>query len=89
MAFKDLLVHLDGSAACAHRLNAAMALAKRQDARLKGVALALKSTISTYIGVDIPASMTEAQQEIVQKSAESAVAKFEAKAKEEGTNCAS
>ena len=77
MAFKDLLVHVDDSKACEERVAAAVALAKRQDARLTGVALALKSTISTYIGIDIPASLTEAQQEIVLKSAQSAITKFE------------
>lgn len=84
MAFQDLLVYLDDSKACGERIEAAIALAKRQDAGLTGVALALKSTISTYIGIDIPASLTDAQQEIVRKAAESAVAKFEAACKEAG-----
>ncbi len=82
MAFKDLLVVLDDSDACAHRTKAAIALAKRQDARVKGLALSLKSTISTYVGIEIPSSLSEAQQEIVQKAAQSAVAKFEAAAKD-------
>lgn len=76
MSYKDILVHLDDSDACVERINAAVALAKRQEARVTGIALALKSTISTYIGIDFPASLTEAQQKIVQKSAESAVNKF-------------
>lgn len=84
MAFKDLLVHLDDSKACKERIDAAIALAKRQDAGVTGVALALKSTISTYIGIDIPASLTEAQQEFVRKAAESAVEKFESACKEAG-----
>lgn len=89
MAYKDILIHLDDSKACASRIEAAIALAKRHEARLSGVALALKSTISTYIGVDIPSSLTDAQQEIVAKAADSAVAKFEQAASEAGVKCTS
>ena len=89
MAYKDILVHLDDSKACASRIEAAIALAKRQEARVSGVALALKSTISTYIGVDIPSSLTTAQQEIVERAANSAVAKFEQAAKDAGVECSS
>jgi len=84
MSYKDVLVHLDNTDVCAARVTAAVALAKREGARLTGLAMALESTISTYIGIDFPASLTEAQQEIVKKSADSAVEKFEAAAKEAG-----
>lgn len=84
MSYKDLLVHLDDTDICAERVAAAVALAKREGARLTGIALALESTISTYIGIDFPTSLTEAQQEIVQKSAQSAAAKFTAAAEEAG-----
>ncbi len=89
MSYKDLLVHLDDTAICAERVEAAVALAKREGARLTGIALALESTISTYIGIDFPSSLTDAQQEIVQKAAESAVEKFETSAKEAGIEYAS
>ncbi len=84
MAYKDLLVHIDDSPACAERVNAAVALAKKQDASVTGIALALKSTISTYIGIDIPASLTEKQQQVVQEAAQAAVTGFEDAAKEAG-----
>jgi nucleotide-binding universal stress UspA family protein len=84
MAFKDLLVHLDDSAVCAHRINAALALARRQGASVTGVALALESTISRYVGMDFPASLDQAQQEIVKRAADSAIAKFEKAAGEAG-----
>ena len=77
MAFKDILVHLDSGKAAQDKVEAAIALAKRQDARLVGVALALKSTISSYLGVEIPASLNEQQQAIVQAAAQKAVAGFE------------
>lgn len=88
MSYKDVLVHLDDTEVCAARVAAAIALAKREGARVTGLAMALESTISTYIGIDFPSSLTEAQQEIVKKSAESAVAKFEAAAKEAGVDYA-
>jgi len=84
MAYKDLLVHLDDSEACAYRIEAATALAKRHDARLSGVALALESTISTYIGLNFPANLKKAQQDIVQSTAESAINRFEKTANDAG-----
>jgi len=84
MAYKDILVHLDTCNSCDERIEASVALAKRQGAYLKGVAFALKSSISTYLGVDIPTSLTEQQQEIVREAAESATALFEKSATEAG-----
>ena len=84
MAFKDLLVHLDDSKECEYRVKAALSLAERQNAGVSGVALALESTISTYIGIDIPSSLSDAQKDLVQKAAESAVEKFEKLATEAG-----
>ena len=89
MAFKDLLIHLDDSAACPARLGAAIALAKRSGASVTGVALALESTISKYVGIEFPASLNEQQQEIVRKAAASAVAKLEKAAGEAGVKCSS
>ncbi|MGI9380918.1 MAG: universal stress protein [Methyloligellaceae bacterium] len=86
MAFKDLLVHLDNSDECEFRVNAAVALAKRQKSSVSGVALALESTISTYIGIDIPSSLSDTQKELVQQSARSAVEKFEKAADDAGVS---
>lgn len=84
MTYKNILVHLDDSDACAERVEAAIALAKRQDARVTGIALSLESTISTYIGIDIPSSLTAAQQLLVDEAAARAVAKFETAASDAG-----
>jgi len=54
MAYKDILVHLDDTEMCAARVEASVALAKREGARVTGLAMALESTISTYIGIDFP-----------------------------------
>ncbi len=86
MSYKNILVHLDDSEACVARVSAAVALAKRQDALVTGIALALESTISTYIGIDIPSSLTEQQQALVQQAAKSAVAKFETAAAKAGVD---
>lgn len=84
MSYKNILVHIDDSYTCVERISAAIALAKRQDAQVTGIALALESTISTYIGIDIPTNLTNEQQALVSIAAESAVNKFEAAAKEAG-----
>ncbi len=84
MSYKDLLIHLDDSDICEARVDAAITLAKREGARVTGVALALESTISTYIGIDIPSSLTQAQQKIVREAADSAVVKFTIAAEKAG-----
>lgn len=89
MAFKDLLVHIDASQACTHRVAAALALAKRQGASVTGVAIALDSTISSYAGIEFPASLSAQQKEIVKKAADQAIATFEAAAKAAGVDHAS
>lgn len=84
MSYKNILVHLDDSDSCVERVTAAIALAKRQEALVTGIALALESTISSYIGIDIPSSLTAAQQVLVEEAAKRAIAKFEAAASEAG-----
>jgi len=86
VSYKNILVHLDDSDACVERVAAALALAKRQGAQVTGIALALESTISTYVGIDIPSSMTAAQQALVQNAARSAVGKFEGAAERAGVD---
>lgn len=81
MAFKNLLVHLDDSAAAAHRVNAAIALAKRQDAMVTGVGIELESTISSYVGIGFPASLSDAQREIMRRAADDAIENFTRAAK--------
>ena len=84
MQVKDILVHLDNSTACAQRVEAALALAKRQDSRVTGVALALKSITANYIGIQVPKAIFDAQKEIVENAAQTAVAEFERAAADAG-----
>jgi len=82
MSFQNLMVHLDDSKACSYRIEAAISLAKRQNAQLTGIAIALKSTISNYIGFEIPSSFGEAQQKLVEEAVGTSVNNFEKMAKE-------
>lgn len=82
MAYKDLLVHIDDDAA--HRVGAAIALAKRQDAMVTGVALALEATTSSFLGGVLPVSLSGNERELVRKAAEAAAGAFEAAAKAAG-----
>ncbi len=84
MSYKDILVHLDNCSSCEDRVESALALARREKAHLKGVAFALKSSISTYLGIDIPSALTEEQQKLVREAAETVVAKFEKAAEKAG-----
>ncbi|MCP4072269.1 MAG: universal stress protein [Hyphomicrobiales bacterium] len=76
MPYKDLLLFLGDDQCCEQRTSAAIALAKRHNARVKGVALALNWPIPSYVGVEIPVDFSAARQEIAVKSADEAVATF-------------
>jgi len=89
MPYKDLLVYLDDDKHCEQRTKVAISLAKRHDARLKGVAFALNWPIPTYVGVEYPIDFGVAQQEVVDKSAIEIIAGFEIAAEEAGVEFAS
>lgn len=86
MAYKEILVHLDYTKSCEERINAALALAKRSDARVKGVSFALESTISGYLGIPISAGLDKKQQETIKKAANDLIVGFDDKAKEAGVD---
>lgn len=89
MAFKDLLVHLDDTPACKSRVDAALTLAKRTGASVTGIAIALESTISRYVGLEFPSSLSQLQQEIVRKAADTGIAMFESAAAAAGVKASS
>lgn len=84
MPYRDIFVHLDDCRSCPDRIDAAISLASRQQARITGVALALESTIASYIGIEFPSALSEQQQKVVREAAERAVAHFEKKVKQAG-----
>lgn len=83
---KDILVHLDDSEGCSHRIRTAISLATKHDAHILGVALKIKSTIAEYIGEALPSGFQEAQRQAVEESARKALDRFEKAAKEAGVS---
>jgi len=83
MAYTEILVHLDYTKSCDERVAAALSLAKRTEkARVRGVAFALKSTISSYLGIPIAAGLDEKQKAAIEAAAAKLITKFEAAASE-------
>ena len=76
MPYKDLLIFLDDDKHCDQRLDVALSLAKRHNARLKGVAFALNWPMPAYVGVEVPVDLGAAQQEVVDKAANAVIEKF-------------
>lgn len=88
MALKDLLVHIDDGEVGAERMAAAVALAKRAGARVVGVAFALEAGMSSYVGIDLPSGLSDAERDVMERAAQSARGKLEAIAAAEGVPCA-
>lgn len=84
MSYSEVLVHLDYMKASADRVKAAIALAKRTDAQVKGVALALQSTMNSYLGIPLNASLNETQKNEVELAAKKLVSDFEQAAADAG-----
>ena len=76
MTMKNILVHLDNSKACEHRVEAAIALAKRQGGHVTGAAIALRSITANYIGIQIPKRFLEDQQQLIDADAQTAADTF-------------
>jgi nucleotide-binding universal stress UspA family protein len=77
MAYKNLLVHLDDSQVCEGRIAAALTLAEAQDAYLTGLALAVETSVPTYIGGQMPVEVLEVQRAQVLERGRAAAARFD------------
>jgi nucleotide-binding universal stress UspA family protein len=77
MAYKNLLVHLDDTETCAARVAAAIALAEAQDAYLTGLALAVETSMPTYIGGQMPIEILEVQRTQVLERGQAAATRFD------------
>lgn len=86
MAFKDILVHVDHSTACAARVDAALALAQTHDAHLTGLYVVEIFTVPAYAEVPIGREVIEEAQRAMWARADEAKASFEAAAARAGTN---
>lgn len=85
---KDILVHLDDSKVCSHRIRTAISLATKHDAHVLGVALQIKSTIADYINEALPSGFHEAQRAAVELSATKSIERFTAEATKAGISFA-
>ncbi|MDH3597115.1 MAG: universal stress protein [Rhodospirillales bacterium] len=77
MAYKNLLVHLDDSETCAGRVAAAIVLAEAQDAYLTGLALAVETSMPTYIGGQMPVEVLEVQRAQVLERGQAVATRFD------------
>jgi nucleotide-binding universal stress UspA family protein len=69
MALKDLLVHVDNSKACAARVEAAIRLARSNQAHLSGVYVMPMITVPGYAEAQIPLEVIEAQRQAARAQA--------------------
>jgi nucleotide-binding universal stress UspA family protein len=86
MAYKDLLVLIDGTKACAKRIDAAVALAEAHKAHLTGLGVAVVTPIPEYVRQQVPAEVLAEQEKELRQRTEERCASFEAKAKAAGIN---
>ena len=84
MTLKNLLVHVDEKAACAKRLEAAIALATAFDAHLAAWMLVAEPHVPPALGVHIPADLLASQREAAGKEAEAVLARVRAQGDKAG-----
>ena len=84
MPYKNLLVHLDETAASAARADAALDFARRQGAHLTGLSLVVEPVIPSFVYAQVPAEVLAQRRKTVQEEAEAILAGFKAKAERAG-----
>lgn len=89
MAYTGILVHLDYTKSCDDRVKAALSLATRSGAKVSGVAFALESTLSSYLGIQISAGLDKKQKKTIEKAAAKLIKNFEAMAAKADVTCSS
>ena len=76
MAFKNLLVHLDDSKACAGRARAAIDLAIAHDAHLTGVCIITDPSPASFVQNQLPPGTLDLLRQESQERAEAVLARF-------------
>lgn len=84
MAYKNLLVHLDETAASEKRAEAAIALARAHDAHLTALGLVVEPIIPSFVHAQVPIEVLEARRKVERERAEVLLGAFEAKASRAG-----
>ena len=78
MPYKNLLVHLDDTSACAGRVEAAVALAAAHEAHLTGLYVRIDPGLPGFVAAEIPRDIVTAEQERVRAAARDAGEAFQA-----------
>jgi len=86
MAYKDLVVLIDGTRACDKRVDAALALAAAQGAHLTGLAVAVVMPIPEYVRQQVPAEVLAEQEEALKERTAARCARFRARAEAAGVS---
>jgi nucleotide-binding universal stress UspA family protein len=81
MAFKNLLVHVDDSKACAARVRAAIDLAIAHDAHLTGVYIVTDPSPASFVQSQLPPGTLDMLRQQSQERAEAVLARFTEAAK--------
>ena len=84
MSLKDIFVHLDTSAACERRVNAALMLAREHAAHLTGVAIVSRPYIPAYAEVEIGMEIIKERQQQMRDALEDVGAVFDEQAGQSG-----
>jgi nucleotide-binding universal stress UspA family protein len=84
MSYKTLLVHLDSSGSCGHRVAAALDLAERFDAHLVGLFVMADTLVPGYVMAQIPENARSAHRQTQEARADAAIAAFEEAARKAG-----
>ena len=84
MDYRNLLVHLDESEANAGRVEAAVVLARRHQAHLTGLSLAVEPSIPGFVYQQVGAEVLEAQRQALREQAQETATRFVDHAKRQG-----
>ena len=77
MAYKDILIHIDGTNECQERTRAAIALAKSHEAHLVGLSPAVQFILPAHVEAFMIRGVLQQHEEDAQKMAQSAKDQFE------------
>lgn len=84
MAYKNLLVHLDETAACEKRAEAAIGFARAHDAHLTALGLVVEPIIPSFVHAQVPVEVLNARRKVERDRTEAMLGAFEAKASRAG-----
>lgn len=84
MSYRNILVHIDDSDACGDRVAAAIGLAKRHDAHLTGLGLAIEMSMPDFVHNQMAAEVLQIQRSAAEERVATATERFRAALSEHG-----